>query len=118
MPNNSAFAAQEERSALLERVRELEKQVADLRVWEAEKQRYQLEQVWSGATAYVLKKEAQGSEPIHWLCTNCYHDGKKSILQKSDRADMSGRQIFWTCNSCNMKIIVRHDILPGKPAEF
>jgi hypothetical protein len=49
--NDSAFAAQEERAALLKRIGELEKQVADFKAWETEKQRYKLEQVDAGAFA-------------------------------------------------------------------
>ena len=40
--NNAAFAAQDERTALLERIRDLEKQVTDLKAWDTEKQCYEL----------------------------------------------------------------------------
>ncbi len=69
--NNASFAAQDERASLLERIRDLEKQVADFKAWEAEKQKYELKEVWPGATTYVLKEDAKGAEPIHWLCANC-----------------------------------------------
>src|SRR5256885_16097767 len=79
--NNASFAAQDERASLLERIRDLEKQVADFKAWEAEKQKYELKEVWPGATTYVLKEDAKGAEPIHWLCANCYQFTKKRILQ-------------------------------------
>src|ERR1700683_4896406 len=79
--NNASFAAQDERVSLLERVGALEKQVTDLKAWEAQKKRHQMEQVYTGATACVLKPEAQGTEPIHWLCARCYNEGKPSLLQ-------------------------------------
>src|ERR1700730_14432489 len=111
--NNAAFAAQEERSALLEKVRDLEKQVADFKAWEAEKQRYKMEQVWPGATTYVLKSETQGTETIHWLCARCYQEGKKSILQLGTRVgDEVGRLKGWECPSCKTNIFVRSDIRP------
>jgi hypothetical protein len=117
--NNAAFAAQEERSALLEQIRALEKEVADLKAWETEKQRYQMEEVWPGATAYVLKKEAQGTEPIHWLCVRCYHEGKKGVLQLGTKtADQAGRLKGWECSVCKSNIFVRYDISPGKVATF
>src|SRR5438045_1906145 len=70
--NNAAFAAQEERSALLEKIRELEQEVANFEAWETEKQRYDLKEVWPGAFTYVLKSDASGADPVHWICTNCY----------------------------------------------
>jgi hypothetical protein len=80
--NNAAFAAQEERSAMLERISELEKEVTRLEAWEAEKQRYELKPLAAGSFAYTLKTEAQGTEPPHHICTRCYEHQQKSILQK------------------------------------
>jgi rubrerythrin len=114
--NNAAFAAQDERSALLEQVRELKKQVADLKAWETEKKRYELKEVFGGAFAYVLKQEARGTEPIHWLCAKCYQEGKPSILQRTGR--LEGREYQWACPTCKATIRVRFDISPGKPAQF
>src|SRR5467141_3021959 len=51
--NNAAFAAQDERVALLERVHALEKELASLKAWEADKARYELKEVGSGTFAYV-----------------------------------------------------------------
>jgi hypothetical protein len=62
-----ASAAQERETALLERIRELEKEVTDLKAWDAQKQRYQLAEVGAGAFAYVVKSDAQGSEPEHLI---------------------------------------------------
>lgn len=78
---SDAFEANSAQTTLLERVRELEKEVADLKAWDAESQRYQLQQVAPGAFAYTVKADAQGAEPPHWICTNCYQHHRKSILQ-------------------------------------
>lgn len=110
--NNAAFAAQEERSALLQRVRDLEEQVARLKAWETEKQRYQLENLYVGSFAYVLKEEARGAEPIHWLCAKCYQEGKKRILQIS-KAIALGAEHVYTCPECNSTIMVSSNIGPG-----
>ena len=72
-----AFIAQTRESALAEEVRGLKARMAELEEWDAEKQKYQLEQVYSGALAYVLKPESDTGEPPHWLCTACYQHGKK-----------------------------------------
>ena len=116
--NNAAFAAQEERSALLEKVRDLEKQVAEFKAWDAEKQRYKMEEVWPGATTYVLKSETQGTETIHWLCARCYQEGKKSILQLGTKEGSSVQLKGWECPSCKTNIFVRYDIRPGQAATF
>jgi hypothetical protein len=110
--NSAAFAAQDERSTLLERIRELEKEMAAIKAWETEKQRYQLKEVFRGALAYVLKDEAKGTEPIHWLCANCYQDGKKSILQRNGPADNTWQAIYWKCQACPAKIIAERDVYP------
>jgi hypothetical protein len=34
-----------------------------------------------GASAYMLKPEARGSQPPHWVCTQCYQNRKPSIMQ-------------------------------------
>jgi hypothetical protein len=110
--NSAAFAAQDERSALLERIRDLEKEMAAIKAWETEKQRYQLQEVFPGATAYVLKDNAKDAEPIHWLCATCYQNGKKSILQRNGPADKTWEVIYWECHACDARITVRHDIFP------
>jgi hypothetical protein len=118
--NNAAFAAQDERAALLERIRDLEKQVTDLKAWEAEKEQYELKEVCDGVSfAYVLKPEAQGTKPPHWLCANCYNNNKKSILQIGEKKmDPAGRLPGWDCPSCKATIFVRYDIRPGKGPSF
>lgn len=101
---SAAIVAQEERSSLLQKVGELEKEVARLEAWDAEKQRYELKDVGSGALAYALKNEASGAEPPHWICAKCYEDGKKSILQPETRNP--GRTEWMVCHRCDADIIV------------
>lgn len=100
-----ALAANEERSVLIQRVSGLEKQIAQLEAWEAEKQRYELKEVSQSAFAYVLKPEASAAEPSHWICARCYQHGKKSILQ--GRGDVWGTEPF-KCHECGNEIIFVH----------
>jgi hypothetical protein len=118
--NNAAFSAQEERTALLERIRDLEKQVADLKAWRTEKQQYELKDIYEGISfAYVLKPHAQDTERPHWLCANCYNNGKKSILQRGQKKmDPAGRLPGWDCPSCKTTIFFRYDISPSKGPPF
>jgi len=105
---SGALAAQADQFELLERIRELEKQVAKFEAWEAEKQKYQLTEPRSGTFAYVLKEDAGASEPKHLLCANCFQHGTKSILQQETR--YPGMCSVLSCNQC------RGDIyLTGSP---
>jgi hypothetical protein len=109
----SALAAQSDQFTLLDRVRELEKQITELEAWDAEKQRYELKEIWSGATAYSLKEDTGGTEPPHWICAACYQSGKRQILQPTKILD---RLRNWTCPACKSSIPVRYDISPAIPA--
>jgi hypothetical protein len=76
------LSAQEAQFALTEKVRDLEKEAVDLKTWhQEEKKKYDLKSVARGSYAYVRKEGMEPPEPPHWLCTNCYENGKKSILQ-------------------------------------
>jgi hypothetical protein len=98
---SSALLANDERSALIERVGHLEKELARLKAWEAEKQRYELKEIAAGALAYVPKESMRGTEPMHWLCANCYQNDKKCFLQ-AHRADASF--IYHKCQECGGEI--------------
>jgi hypothetical protein len=80
---DKGIQAREAYSAQLDRIRALEAEVADLKTWDAEKEKYELKAIGMGCVAYMLKPEARGTEPPHWLCPNCYAQGKKSFIQPS-----------------------------------
>ncbi len=106
---SSAFLANEERSTLIEHVRQLEKEVADLKAWEAEKQRYQLAELTTGVTAYAIKEEMRGAEPSHHICASCYQEGHKSILQREIRnPGMAHVDVCQRCGSDLYVIGMRH----------
>ena len=92
------LAAHAEQSALIERVGELEAQVAEFETWDAEKQRYELTDFGSGTFAYVLKPSMSGSEPSHRICEACYQKGHKSILQFRHRIPTG--QDKYACPAC------------------
>ena len=108
---NFAFAAQEERSALVERVCTLEKEVADLKAWGAEKETYELKTIDGGAFAYVKKKTVQTTEPPHWLCAACYQENQKRILQFDKQHE---RWHLYKCPRCSAQIRVGFTLRPGK----
>lgn len=108
---NSALAAQNEQSLLLERIRTLEQDVADMKAWEAEQEKYELSEVYPGAFAYVLKEQAQAAEPSHWLCTTCYQERKKGVMNFQERA---GRDKVFQCGRRKNKIVVGWDTHVGR----
>jgi len=98
----SALAAQGEQFTLLEQKRELEAEIARLRAWDAEKQRYGLREVAPGAVTHVVKPEAQGSEPVHAICSNCFEQGQKSFLSRTT-VKRSGYWV-WQCSACGFDV--------------
>jgi hypothetical protein len=64
--------AREANAAQSDRIRALEAEATELKAWGNEKQKYELTKNWTGAVAYMLKPEARGTEPPHWLCPKCY----------------------------------------------
>jgi formate dehydrogenase maturation protein FdhE len=96
--NNSAFAAQDERTALLRRISDLESEVATLKAERSRLQRYELKDFGGNTFAYQLKQSEANGEPIHRACPTCYQKGQISILQFSHHE--SG-QDWYDCLVCN-----------------
>ena len=67
---SSALAANSDQFALLQRVRDLEENIAEMEAWDAEAQRYGLTEVATGRFTYTVKEEHRTGEPEHHLCTN------------------------------------------------
>jgi hypothetical protein len=80
---SSALAAQSEQSMMIQQISQLEKEIAKIKAWEEEKQRYQLIPLREGVFVYALKESCKGSEPPHWICEPCYQEGKKQNLHNA-----------------------------------
>ncbi|MBS4097029.1 MAG: hypothetical protein KGZ83_09375 [Sulfuricella sp.] len=107
---SSIAAIQVQNSSLVRDKNELEQELRGLKNWETEKQRYELKALGSGVFAYTLKSEASASEPPHWICSRCYHEGKKSLLQSE--GDQWGCTKY-LCHSCQSSISVKSSIQPS-----
>ena len=107
--NNAVFAAQEERSSMLERIRELEKQVADFEEWKTKKEKYELKAVMPSAFAYMLKPEARGTAPPHWVCAQCYENRKISIMQLFGSM---GLHSMHKCPACENSFRIGVSVMP------
>ena len=102
---SSAITAQSEQFTLLERVRDLEKEVAGVEAWGAEKQRYTLHEPQPGIFTYILKEEEGATEPNHQICANCCDIHKrKSIMQMETRNP--GMAEVLCCHNCGSHIYV------------
>ena len=94
------LAAQAQQSTLVDRISELEKEVARFETWEAEKKRYKLYDFGSGTFAYVLKEGMEDGEPPHRACANCFKKEQISILQfRHQTATGQGKYACSTCKT-------------------
>ena len=101
---SSALTAQSEQFSMLERIRELEKEVARTKAWEETKQRYRMHEPTSGTFVYALKEMSEGTEPSHWICAHCYNDGAASILQLKTAGIAHDH---YSCPKCKTEFKVR-----------
>lgn len=111
----SLFTAQELQAAATKRIDELEQQIEKLRDWSADQQRYELADTGQGSLAYRLKEDMANGEPPHWICPNCYQNGKKAIMK--EEALPIGRAETLACHPCGLDIVtcgVRHNQKPPR----
>jgi len=103
-------AVQQENAALTERIRHLEKEINNLKAWEGEKQRYELQSLGNGNSfAYALKTMEQETEPFHYICAACYQHNKKSILQIMPTSEVSIHLSIpdkYQCPECKAEVVV------------
>lgn len=113
--------AEQIHSTDLKRVAELEEKITGFENWEAEKQRYQLRAIDSGAFAYMQKAGMENGEPAMWLCQTCFEQRHKSALQfrGQPRNPGGGRGLHsvWGCNRCKAEVAVYYARKPSEPYE-
>ncbi len=102
---DSALTAKSAQASLIDRISDLEEEVARMKAWDAEKDRYELTDLGNGKFAYSLKEQTDSTEPSHKICANCYNHNEKSILQSETRNP--GRINVLVCHNCDAEIITR-----------
>jgi hypothetical protein len=107
-----ALAVQSEQFDLAQSKRDLEEEIVRLKAWNTERYRYQLQSVGPGANAYVVKETMRGSEPVHWICADCFQSGKKRFLNES-HFDL--HYVYHKCQECGGKIRIRKS--PSEPEQ-
>jgi hypothetical protein len=100
--NAVGLASQEKQSLLSNRIAELEKEIANLKDWNRESERYQLHEICSGVYVFSLKPGMEKGEPSHYLCAKCYNESKKYFLQRKNHTLVG---IHYYCQNCNSEII-------------
>lgn len=98
---DSAFSAHAERESLTNEVRILKEEISSMKSWEVQKKRYKLISPWPGSVVYALKESMKDGEPPHWICTQCYEGGKRSILQSRER---KGGFPIYVCGVCSAEL--------------
>jgi hypothetical protein len=96
---SSAIEANSAQFAMIEEIRNLKEEMTRIKAWDTEKQRYHLTSPWPGTVVYSLKESMSNGEPPHWICTNCYNSGTKSIL--TQQQDGNSRVSF-LCPKCKV----------------
>lgn len=88
--NAIAQKLQEEKYEITQKLMKFEK-------WSETETQYELKEIASGVFVYACKKINPPSEPMHWLCTNCWKDRMKSIIQKT-------LSDSYTCPKCKTEL--------------
>jgi hypothetical protein len=69
--------------------------------WESVAANYELKEIAEGVFVYSLKTSTDSGEPSHWICSRCFSNRTKSILQLSKKV-MAGH--FYVCPECKCEI--------------
>ena len=96
----AAVDSREEVLELKKQVTALESQLKAVGDWEAQKERYSLVSPWRAGQAYALKRSHAGGEEAHWMCTNCFHNSKRVILNPIKKDGW----VLMACPSCKATI--------------
>lgn len=101
------FEVNAAQSVLIEKVRELETQVARMRDWDTQKLRYRLAAPFPNCMVYALKKDMSEGQPAHYLCASCFQKGEASILQGREvRQSKEGRSnASYLCPNCRSEAV-------------
>ena len=102
---SATLSAYADQAAMIEEVRALKEEIVRVKAWETQKQRYKLTPLWDGpVVVYALKESMSEGEPPHWICTKCYEDGKRMILQPKSKDTYA----LLVCPTCKAEIHSRY----------
>lgn len=99
-----ALTLQDKTSALIQERDELQKKLIEFEKWQKTESKYHLEQVERGKFVYSPNDAKSPEQPSHWLCTNCWSNREKSILQASFHDEY---EAYYSCPRCKTEIHFR-----------
>jgi hypothetical protein len=103
------MAMQAENQSLLQANNLLKDSLKKIEDWSLESERHELVEITKGVFVYKLKKTlTESCSP--WLCTNCFENQKKSILQWQGK-NYGGT--FYQCPNCSLKLYDHSDAAIG-----
>jgi hypothetical protein len=98
----AALQATTSMHALQDRLRSLEDELTRINAWGDQQKRYALVCPWRGAAqVYALRKDQANGEAAHFLCSNCFHGKKRTILNPTIESNKSSlRVVVMVCPAC------------------
>jgi len=107
------LSMQSDYSVLLKSKSDLEEELKKFNTWSKTESQYKLEEVSGGTFVRSPINLNESKEPMHWLCTHCWEDQKKSILQITWHGESSTK---YSCPRCKNDIDVEsHGNYPRYP---
>jgi len=95
---SDTLSIQAKQQELIKEKDNLEKTILQYKNWTITEGQYELKEVARGIFVYAKKPGIEPAEPMHWLCTNCWQDKIKAIIQRSSCSDI------YTCPRCKTSI--------------
>jgi hypothetical protein len=80
------LSLQSQYQILLTENEELKKELIEVETWDEETKSYNLAEITTGVFAYAFKGNESQNIPPHLLCTHCFQNRKKSIIQLDEKS--------------------------------
>jgi hypothetical protein len=75
---------------------------------------YKLEEIPTGAFAYVSQPTGDSGATEVWLCPNCFESKQRAVLQYAGRSKGGHGEDEWRCRPCGTILLVEMGISPGR----
>lgn len=103
----------EKYNSLVYRKDELEKEIANLKDFKSQKDKYVLSEITTGVIAYIPKDEKDRVSSNHWFCQNCLDNSQTfCIYQVKGKHSMD---IDYHCPACKNQFTTKNPDYINKP---
>jgi len=83
--------------SIIDSYREIEEKLKKMETWSDEAARYELYEFPPGILLRRVKEGMRGTQPVHYICADCYNNNRKSLLHVLWR---NGNRTRYVCNQC------------------